>query len=259
MWWRVGLIVSLFWVIEKCAIRNCASTFGRVLWCTAPTDLISMRALASTAAAKSVLPIHACCVFYSNQSSKRIGNYSCVLYCRTDWFSVFSRSGRTHCNSDWTSNDTCFTLSLTWSSHQAVHYDKRWHNYCHSARCSCWVVYLLALIIISPLVGKRSIVMTVSVCLSVREHIPGTTHPIFTKFLCVPYMAALDAWCTSGFIDDVIFAHSGRHATVCIITAFTVIVIPWFSCSVVIACLCCTFSAILRRITFTVYVRLYKC
>ena len=67
-------------------------------------------------------------------------------------------------------------------------------------------------------------------------------------------MAALDAWCTSGFIDDVIFAHRGRHATVYIITAFTVIVNPWFSCSVVIACLCCTFSAILRRITFTMYV-----
>ena len=188
MWWRVGLIVSLFWVIEKCAIRNCASTFGRVLWCTAPTDLISMRALASTAAAKSVLPIHACCVFYSNQSSKRIGNYSCVLYCRTDWFSVFSRSGRTHCSSDWTSNDTCFTLSLTWSSHRAVHYDKRWHNYCHSARCSCWIVYSLAFIITSPPVEEAKYCddhVCMSVCLSVREHVTESTHPILPNFLCM--------------------------------------------------------------------------
>ena len=27
--------------------------------------------------------------------------------------------------------------------------------------------------------------MTASVCLSVREHISGTTRPIFTKFLCM--------------------------------------------------------------------------
>jgi len=30
---------------------------------------------------------------------------------------------------------------------------------------------------------SRCILMTVSVCLSVREHIYETTHPIFTKFL----------------------------------------------------------------------------
>ena len=41
----------------------------------------------------------------------------------------------------------------------------------------------------SPPVGRRSSVMAVSVyvciCLSVREHISGTTRPIFTHFLCM--------------------------------------------------------------------------
>ena len=44
-----------------------------------------------------------------------------------------------------------------------------------------------------PAIGKRSIVMSVSVCLfvclslylSVRDHISGTTNAIFSKFLCV--------------------------------------------------------------------------
>ena len=40
-------------------------------------------------------------------------------------------------------------------------------------------------------IGERSIVMTVHVyvCLSVRDHIFGTTCPIFTDFLCVFPMA----------------------------------------------------------------------
>ena len=48
-----------------------------------------------------------------------------------------------------------------------------------------------------PPAGKRSIVMTVSVCLSlcvfvrlsVREHISGTKRPVFTNFLCMLPMA----------------------------------------------------------------------
>ena len=65
-------------------------------------------------------------------------------------------------------------------------------------------------------------VMSVCVCvcvrLSVRDHIFGTTHPIFSKFLTrVTYgRGSILLWrrsdmsCTSGFIDDVIFAHKPR-------------------------------------------------
>ena len=63
--------------------------------------------------------------------------------------------------------------------------------------------------------------MTVSVCLSVREHISRTTSPIVTNFcsLCPwlgPPLAALQyvMYCTSGFMDVVIFAHNGPYAGV---------------------------------------------
>jgi len=59
------------------------------------------------------------------------------------------------------------------------------------------------------------------VCLSVREHISGTSGPIFTKF-CVQIRCGRGSvllwWrcatsCTSGFTDDVTFGHStGRMA-----------------------------------------------
>jgi len=48
-------------------------------------------------------------------------------------------------------------------------------------------------IITPPPMGKRSIVMSVSVCvcvyLSVRDNIFGISHPVFTKFLCMLSMA----------------------------------------------------------------------
>jgi len=52
--------------------------------------------------------------------------------------------------------------------------------------------------------------MSMSVCVSVREHISGTTRPIFTNFLCMLRMISrrrYDMLCISGFVDDVIFAH----------------------------------------------------
>jgi len=66
--------------------------------------------------------------------------------------------------------------------------------------------------------------MSVSVCvcvhLSVRDHIFGTTRPIFTspKFLCMLPVAVARSTsggvvitlCTSGFMDDVIFARKPR-------------------------------------------------
>jgi len=58
----------------------------------------------------------------------------------------------------------------------------------------------------------------VSVCLSVRDHIFGTTRPMFTKFfVLVTYgrgsvllWRRSDMLCTSGFMDDVIFARKPR-------------------------------------------------
>ena len=51
---------------------------------------------------------------------------------------------------------------------------------------------LSATVVIPPPLGERNIAMSVSVsvcaCLSVRDHILGTTHPIFTKFLCMLLM-----------------------------------------------------------------------
>ena len=48
-------------------------------------------------------------------------------------------------------------------------------------------------------IGKRITVMSVCVCvyvcLSVRDHIFGTTRPIFTKFLCMLSMAVARSFC----------------------------------------------------------------
>jgi len=57
----------------------------------------------------------------------------------------------------------------------------------------------------------------VCVCLSVRDHLFGSARPIFTNFLCMLPMAVARSFsggvvtlCTSGFMDDVIFAHKPR-------------------------------------------------
>jgi len=63
-----------------------------------------------------------------------------------------------------------------------------------------------------------SVYVCVCVCLSVRDHISGTTRPIFTNFFArVTYGrgSALvwrrsDMFCTSGFMDDVMFARKPR-------------------------------------------------
>jgi len=54
-----------------------------------------------------------------------------------------------------------------------------------------------------------------SMYLSIRYHIFGTTRPIFIKYLCVLPLVAVARWrsnmlCTSGFMDDVIFAPKPR-------------------------------------------------
>jgi len=72
-------------------------------------------------------------------------------------------------------------------------------------------------IINSPPGGVRSIVMSMSVCLSVRSHNSKTTRPNFTKFFvriaCGPgpdlFWRRWDTLCTSGFADDVMFSHNG--------------------------------------------------
>ena len=63
-----------------------------------------------------------------------------------------------------------------------------------------------------------SVSVCLCVCLSVRDHIFGTTRPIFTKCFVhathgrgsIPLWRRSDALCTSGFTDDVIFAHKPR-------------------------------------------------
>jgi len=53
----------------------------------------------------------------------------------------------------------------------------------------------------------------VSVCVFFREHISGTTRPIFTKYFafvlwpCISFpLGRCDMLCVSGFMDDIIFA-----------------------------------------------------
>ena len=57
--------------------------------------------------------------------------------------------------------------------------------------------------------------MCVCVCLSVRDHLVGTKRPIFANFFAhvtygrgsVLLWRRSDMICTSGFMDDVIYAH----------------------------------------------------
>ena len=61
--------------------------------------------------------------------------------------------------------------------------------------------------------------VSVCVCQSVREHISGTARPIFMKFVVqiprgrgsVLLRWHCDMLCTSGFMDDVTFGHSGLY------------------------------------------------
>ena len=60
--------------------------------------------------------------------------------------------------------------------------------------------------------------VSVCVCLSVRDHIFGTTRPIFSEFLVhvtygrgsVLLWRGRDELCISGFMDEVIFAYKPR-------------------------------------------------
>ena len=62
-----------------------------------------------------------------------------------------------------------------------------------------------------------SVSVYVSVCLSVRDRIFGTTRSVFTNFCVVAYRYGSvllwqrsDMLCTSGFMDDVTFYHKPR-------------------------------------------------
>ena len=64
----------------------------------------------------------------------------------------------------------------------------------------------------SVLGGMQSIVMSMFVCLSVRSHNSKTTQQNFTKVFvhvaCARGSVILNSLCTSGFVDDVMFAHN---------------------------------------------------
>ena len=71
----------------------------------------------------------------------------------------------------------------------------------------------LQLLYYSAPVGECNIAISLSVCLSVHEHVSGPAEPIFTKFY-VPIPCGCgsvllwwrcDMLCTSGFMDDILF------------------------------------------------------
>ena len=73
-------------------------------------------------------------------------------------------------------------------------------------------------------VDECSIVISLSVCLSVREHISGTAGPIVTKFWVqipcgrgsVLLWRRCDTLCASGFLDGVTFGRIGPYCDVAI-------------------------------------------
>ena len=99
---------------------------------------------------------------------------------------------------------------------------------CYAGTLNKLTILLLPIIaedsITPPPIAERSIVMSVSVCLSVRDHISGTTRPIFTKcFVHAIYGSGTvllwrrsDTLCTSGFMEEVIFAHKPRYLDVAV-------------------------------------------
>ena len=104
---------------------------------------------------------------------------------------------------------------LCQTSHQSE-VSRAWSSRLQTA-CHTFAVGL-PLVQHSASIGERSIVMCVPVsacvCLSVRDHVFGTTGPILTKFsVLVTYGCGSvllwqrnDMLCISGFMDDVIFA-----------------------------------------------------
>ena len=63
------------------------------------------------------------------------------------------------------------------------------------------------------LVVVQSIAIFTSVCLSVCSHIPKLIHTDFTKFSVhvTSGRGLVVLWCTSGFVDDVMFSHNGAN------------------------------------------------
>ena len=67
--------------------------------------------------------------------------------------------------------------------------------------------------------GAQYCNQTVCVYVSVREHISGTSGPIFTKFVVhisrdrgsILLWRRCDTLCTSGFVDDVTFGRNGPY------------------------------------------------
>ena len=78
---------------------------------------------------------------------------------------------------------------------------------------------VVVVVVTQPPIGDRSIVMSLSVCLSVcpRSYLRNYTSDLHQLFVHVAYGCGSvllwrrsDTLCTSGFMDDVIFAHKPR-------------------------------------------------
>jgi len=86
--------------------------------------------------------------------------------------------------------------------------------YTHIAACTPCTTFIISTSLSSLRPAIARTVFSWAVCLSVRKHISRTTRPIFTSFCACRLDLVLlwwhcDAWCTSGFMDDIMFAHSG--------------------------------------------------
>jgi len=88
-----------------------------------------------------------------------------------------------------------------------------------------WLLCTILQTAASKIVTPQPTPASVSVCVSVRNHISVTTHPIFTNFLyrlpiaTAPFTAGVAGkLCTSSFTDYVIFPHNGSYGGMSILS-----------------------------------------
>jgi len=101
----------------------------------------------------------------------------------------------------------------------SVEVDLSWASMVDWEKVLCWNCTLKTFGCYSATVLEQSIMISLSVCLSIHEHISGTDRPLFTKFVVQIFCGcgSIFLWrrcetlCTSGFMDDVTFGRSGPY------------------------------------------------